>query len=97
VIELRHLTPLPACRSLTAAECITYSAALRLDPRLPASAVQRRVWEVLKELGLQDVAGAWTLAGMAARVHDLGVARGAAACMHAAHHQQLGPPRPTEQ
>jgi hypothetical protein len=50
--------PCPAGCSLTAAECITYSAALRLDHRLPASAVQRRVCEVLQELGLLHVAGA---------------------------------------
>lgn len=43
--------------SLTVAECLTYSAALRLPQEVRPEEVQRRVAAVLAELGLANVAG----------------------------------------
>uniref|UniRef100_A0A383V3X3 ABC transporter domain-containing protein n=1 Tax=Tetradesmus obliquus TaxID=3088 RepID=A0A383V3X3_TETOB len=50
-------------RSLTAEECIRYSAALRLDPSLPPAAVAARVDDVMSRLGLSHVARSTVLSG----------------------------------
>ncbi|WIA44169.1 hypothetical protein OEZ86_010500 [Tetradesmus obliquus] len=50
-------------RSLTAEECIRYSAALRLDPSLPPAAVAARVDDVMSRLGLSHVARRTVLSG----------------------------------
>jgi ABC-type multidrug transport system ATPase subunit len=54
-------------RSLTVEESLYYSAALRLDARLPASACRARVDAVLRDLGLDKVRRSTVLSGATGR------------------------------